>query len=151
MKALALAGIFVTCLISASVAPAQQRINVPKLADLMVSIQLRHIKLWFAGKNENWALADYEIAQIKGSLEDAADLYLDIPVQFVTDTASPVKAIQDAIAANDGAKFAQGFKDLTASCNACHQAIGRGFIAITVPTASPFSDQSLSPVTSGRE
>jgi hypothetical protein len=146
MKPLALVGIFLTCLISASVAPAQQqRMNVPKLADLMVSIQLRHIKLWFAGTNQNWDLAGYEVGQIKGSLEDAADLYLDIPVRFVTDTSTPVHAIQEAIEAKDPTKFAKGFKDLTASCNACHQAIGRGFIAIQVPTASPFSDQSFTP------
>jgi hypothetical protein len=111
----------------------------------MGTIQLRHIKLCFAGKLRNWELAAYELAQIKSSLEDAATLYSGIPVTDVTIVAEPVQLIGAAIEVKDSMKFAKGFSELTAACNACHQAIGRGFIVIQVPTASPFSDQSFSP------
>ncbi len=57
----------------------------------------------------------------------------------------PIEAIGAAIEAKDGARFAKGFNELTAACNACHEGIGRGFIVIQVPTASPFSDQSFAP------
>jgi hypothetical protein len=50
-----------------------------------------------------------------------------------------------AIEARDGAGFVKGFNALTAACNACHEAIGRGFLVIQAPTASPFSDQSFAP------
>ena len=50
-----------------------------------------------------------------------------------------------AIKAKDGAGFVKGFDALTATCNACHQGIGRGFVVIQVPTVSPFSDQSFAP------
>lgn len=146
MRPLSLAGIVLTCLIAASAAIAQQqRINVPKLADLMVSAQLRHIKLWFAGKSGNWDLAAYEVAQIKDSLANAADLYLDIPVNLVTDTSTPVKDIDEAVKAKDKAKFIKAYANLTTACNTCHQATGRGFIVIQVPTASPFADQLFTP------
>ena len=61
---------------------------------------------------------------------------------YVGATADPIEALGAAIEAKDG-RFAKGFNELTAACNACHEGIGRGFIVIQVPTASPFSDQSF--------
>jgi hypothetical protein len=118
---------------------------VPALGDIMGATQLRHIKLWFAGKLRDWELAAYELGQIKASLEDAANLYSGIPVTDVTLVVTPLQLIGDSIEAKDSTKFVKAFNDLTAACNACHQAIGRGFIVIQVPTASPFSNQSFSP------
>jgi hypothetical protein len=145
MKYLAVIGAVVTGLILAPVAVAQQDGYPPKLGDIMTAIQLSHIKLWFAGKLENWDLAAYEVAQIRESLGDAAQLYREIPVEFVTNTADPIDAIREAIAAKDSAKFAKAFGDLNQTCNACHQVIGRGFIVIQVPTSSPFTNQSFAP------
>lgn len=145
MRRLVLIGALCVAIVWAPLALAQGQAYVPALGDIMSAAQLRHIKLWFAGKLQNWDLASYELGQIKTSLEDAANLYRGIPVSFVTATADPVQAIGAAIEAKDGARFAKGFNELTAACNACHQAIGRGFIVIQVPTASPFSDQSFVP------
>ena len=47
----------------------------PGLGEFMVATQLRHAKLWFAGKRNNWDLAAYEIDEIKEGLEDAARLH----------------------------------------------------------------------------
>jgi len=120
---------------------------VPGLGNIMGATQLRHFKLWFAGKLRNWELAAYELGQIKASFEDAATLYPGIPVTDMTIVEKPVRSIGDAIEAKDSTRFVKAFNDLTAACNACHQAIGRGFITIQVPTASPFSNQSFSPRT----
>ncbi len=145
MKYLALIGALFIGLILAPLAVAQQDTYRPPLGDIMGAIQLRHIKLWFAGKLGNWDLATYEVGEIKASLENAADLYRGIPAELITNTADPILAIADAVQAKDGAAFAKAYSDLTAACNACHQAIGRGFIVIQVPTTSPFSDQSFAP------
>ncbi len=145
MKHLALIGAVLTGLIFAPLAFAQQDGYPPKLGDIMTLIQVRHIKLWFAGKLGNWDLAAYEIEQMKQGFANAAELYREIPVEYVTNTADPMDAIRDAIKTKDGAKFAKAFGDLNQTCNACHQVIGRGFIVIQVPTASPFSDQSFAP------
>jgi hypothetical protein len=131
-------------LLAAPLASAQDGF-MPKLGDIMGIIQLRHIKLGFAGKLGNWPLADYEAGQIKSSLEDAAGFYRSIPVEALTLTADPLKRIGEANAAKDEASFAKAYGDLTAACNACHVAVGRPFIVIQVPTASPFSDQSFAP------
>ncbi len=37
----------------------------PGMGELMTTIQLHHAKLWFAGKNANWALAAYDESLIK--------------------------------------------------------------------------------------
>jgi hypothetical protein len=47
----------------------------PGLGEFMTATQLRHAKLWFAGKQNNWDLAAYEIDEIKEGLEDAARLH----------------------------------------------------------------------------
>src|ERR1700754_3536585 len=47
----------------------------PGLGEFMTATQLRHAKLWFAGKNNNWDLAAYEIDEIREGFEDAAKLH----------------------------------------------------------------------------
>jgi hypothetical protein len=118
---------------------------VPRLGDIMNSIQSRHIKLWFAGMARNWELADYELHQIEAGLMEAAVLYEGIPATNVTTMAEPVRSITDAIEARDSKRFAKAVGELTDGCNACHQSIGRGFIVIQAPAASPFSNQSFAP------
>lgn len=118
---------------------------VPGLGDIMTTIQMRHIKLWFAGKSKNWELANYELERIRQGLEDAATLYSGIPAEYVGATVSPIQDIDAAVKVKSGAQFAEAYEALTGACNACHQAIGRGFIVIRPPSASPFTDQSFAP------
>jgi hypothetical protein len=118
---------------------------IPRLSDIMSTAQLRHMKLWFAGDSPNWELAAFELRQLKASLVEAASLYPGIPVTSATTMATPIQAVADAIEAKDSRKFASAFGELTAGCNACHRSVGRGFIVMRVPTASPFSDQVFPP------
>ena len=67
----------------APLALAQTDPYVPTLGDIMSAAQWRHIKLWFAGKHQNWELASYELLQIRAGLEQAATLYHGIPVDYV--------------------------------------------------------------------
>lgn len=118
---------------------------VPRLGDIMNNIQLRHIKLSFAGKSQNWELAAYELGQLKAGLVEAAVMYEGIPVTDVTMMTAPLKSIDAAIAARDSGRFAKLFSELTAGCNACHQSMGRGYIVMRVPTEQPFSNQVFPP------
>jgi hypothetical protein len=118
---------------------------VPRLGDIMNAIQSRHIKLWFAGKASNWELATYELRQLRQGLVEAAVLYAGIPVSSVTTMTAPAQSIADAIEARDDRRFAKAVGAFTDGCNGCHQSIGRGFIAIRLPTEQPFSDQVFPP------
>ena len=115
----------------------------PRLADIMVNTQLRHLKLWFAGRQKNWELADYELAQIEASFNDAANLFPGVPLTDMAVVSAKAKIIGEAIKAKDEKAFTAAFSEMTAACNQCHQANGRGFIVIKVPTASPYSNQEF--------
>ena len=118
---------------------------LPRLADIMTAVQFRHAKLWTAGQQKNWELAGYELELVKTSLNEAIAFYTDIPVDNITMIDPPIKSIESAIAARNGAAFGKAFGELTTGCNSCHQSTGRGFIVMTVPTASPFGNQSFAP------
>jgi hypothetical protein len=118
---------------------------LPHLGDLMNTMQARHLKLWFAGRSNNWPLAAYEIDLMTENFRDIAALYPNVPVADVEMLIGPVKEISSAVKAKDTEKFSRTFAALTAACNSCHQAIGREYIVIQVPTASPFSNQVFPP------
>lgn len=40
----------------------------PGFGEFMSSVQVHHNKLWFAGINQNWKLADFEVNEIQESL-----------------------------------------------------------------------------------
>jgi hypothetical protein len=125
--------------------PTSSEQYVPRLGDIMNAVQTRHIKLWFAAKALNWDLAAYEIRQLKAGVVEAAVLYEGIPVTNVTTMTIPVQSVADAVEAKDSRRFAKAFGELTDGCNSCHKSMRRGFIAIQMPTASPFSNQSFAP------
>jgi hypothetical protein len=151
-----LRGYIVAVMLAGSLAPqaiAQSNLNasptseqyVPRLGDIMNAVQTRHIKLWFAGKAQNWELAAYELRQLKAGLYEAAVLYEGIPVSNVTTMTKPVQSISDAIDAKDFKRFTKAVGELMDGCNSCHQTMQRGFVVIQTPVASPFSDQSFAP------
>jgi len=119
-------------------------------AEFMIFTQVRHGKLWFAGNARNWALADYQIDELKEGLEDAVKhfpSYKEIPVgQMIeaTMTAS-IADVEGAIKARDHAKFTAAFDKLTGACNTCHQSAKRPFIVIQRPATPPYSNQAFAP------
>ena len=125
--------------------PGSTQPTVPRLGDLMGMTQLRHIKLWYAGNERNWNLANYELEQIKYSFQDTMAFYPGLPLANMTTLAQPAERIGEAIRAKDKAKFTKAFTELTSACNACHESQGYGFIVIKVPNSSPFSDELFPP------
>jgi hypothetical protein len=117
----------------------------PRLADIMGAVQFRHLKLSVAGQQRNWELAAYELELVKSGLVEAIALYDNIPVENITMVDGPIKALDSAVVSKNAAAFGKAFQQLTAGCNSCHQSIGRGFIVMTVPTTSPFGNQSFAP------
>lgn len=123
---------------------------LPSLADLMLTVQMRHIKLWFAGSASNWELADFAIHGIMEGLETAANrypTYKGSPVgRMIEDTVrAPIEGTENAIKARDRAAFLSAFDKLTGACNACHQASNHAFIVIQRPLTSPFPNQTFAP------
>src|SRR5258708_38603889 len=51
----------------------------PGFGEFMSGIQVHHAKLWFAGQNKNWPLADFEVHEIQESLDDIQKFCNDRP------------------------------------------------------------------------
>ena len=122
----------------------------PGLGEFMTATQLRHAKLWFAGKQSNWDLAAYEIDEIKEGLEDAARLFptVDgIPVaEMIKTTIDPrIEEVEKAVRAKSSTKFTAAFDELTNGCNSCHAGASKPFIRIQRPIASPLTNQNFAP------
>jgi hypothetical protein len=117
--------------------------DLPRLGDIMVLQQMRHIKLWFAGSAANWPLADYEIDQLDDGFDAATKLLGgDIVRQHVGEAMSELKKSVDG---KDSAAFAIAFDKLSSGCNACHHTLDHGFIVIQRPRLLPYSNQDFAP------
>jgi hypothetical protein len=115
------------------------------LSDIMQFTQLRHMKLWYAGKAKNWPLANYELVQLRDTFSKAAMLYLNIPVQYIAAVSEPLTTLSEAVAAKDSRAFDKGYKALEVACNGCHQGADIGFIVVQTPATSVFPDQKFTP------
>lgn len=131
---------------AASAAPAQtaSEPNLPGLGEIMTLQQLRHIKLWFAGRASNWPLADYEIGELNEGFDDVNKLLGGGTVEKAV--GAPIKALQKAIDGKDRAAFTAAFDNLSAGCNSCHHQLDHGFIAIQRPNSLPYSNQLFAPL-----
>ena len=125
---------------------------VPGLGEFMTATQMRHAKLWLAGKAENWPLAAYELEEIQEGFDTIVKYHpvhegSPVPVREILPelTGPPLAALRSAVASGDVAAFEQGFDALTAACNACHRAENFGFIVIRRPRGNPYPNQDFSP------
>jgi hypothetical protein len=153
LRALALIAA-VTLAASAAAQPADEGRTTPPayrpgLGDLMTAtVQPRHAKLAFAGREKNWVYAAYELRE----LDEAFDrLSVQWPqwqrvriVELVeTMIREPIDDLGQAIDAKDETKFAAAYAKLTEACNACHQAAKRPFVVIQEPKDNMFPDQDF--------
>jgi hypothetical protein len=116
----------------------------PGLGEIMGGIQTHHAKLWFAGINDNWKLAQYEIDELKERFEQARDIETGRPeVKMIPMMYPAIDSVKDAIGRKNLIQFKSGFQLLTASCNSCHSANNFEFNVITIPTAPPVSNQDF--------
>ena len=113
------------------------------LGEIMAMQQMRHIKLWFAGRAGNWALADYEMGELGEGFEDVNKLLGGDTVDKMV--GEPIKALQKAIEDKNRTAFTTAYDKLSAGCNNCHRSLDHGFIVIQRPALLPYSDQVFEP------
>ncbi len=119
--------------------PAANEPYEPGLSEIMVLQQMRHIKLWFAGRADNWPLADYEVDALKEGFDRVNGLLGGDTVEKAV--GSQISALEQAVAAKDRPAFKRAFDQLTAGCNGCHRLLDHGFIVIQRPSRLPYADQ----------
>lgn len=134
--------------------PAPPNAPVPYvmgMGDLMNTlIQPRHTKLGLAGRAENWALANYALAELRQAFEriaKAVPKFRGMPVADLVDLAmtAPFKAVDVAIKDQDVKKFAAAYDQVGMGCNACHMELDHPYVVIKTPDASAFPNQEFKP------
>jgi hypothetical protein len=118
----------------------------PGLGEFMSGIQVHHAKLWYAGSNTNWKLAEFEINEIKEGLEDISKYNSDRPeVRSIGMIDIAIDSVSAAIKKQNQQSFIAGFQLLTSTCNNCHRATAHEFNVIKVPDTPPFTNQDFKP------
>ncbi|HSC11890.1 MAG TPA: hypothetical protein VLC97_13025, partial [Rhodanobacteraceae bacterium] len=77
----------------------------PELGEQMLTLQIRHARLWFAGQAQNWTLAAFELQEIKEALDAVVEQNGEHAVfqpQRLADilpamTRAPIMGLRDAI------------------------------------------------------
>lgn len=86
----------------------------------MVETGYRHVELYWAGQDENWGYAEYQVEKLRLSIErglerrparaESAQPYLE----------HALPAIEEAVGERNAEEFNRQFEIFTQSCNACH-------------------------------
>ena len=114
----------------------------PGIGDFMGVMQTHHAKLWFAGKNENWELADFEIHELEDGFKDLEKYHNDrIEIEPISIIYPALDSVSNAIDRKDVVQFERSYNFLTNTCTGCHKATDYEFIQITIPSIQNFSNQ----------
>ncbi len=150
MKHLRLAGITIVIVFAATANAETLKTGnyILGMGEIMSATQMRHAKLWFAGRAKNWELARYELGEIEEGLKEAVRYYpvfKNAPISAMLDryTSPPLADLAQSIEERNGAKVAKAFDGLTAACNGCHQAAEHGYIVIKRPSGEPYGNQEF--------
>jgi hypothetical protein len=148
---LALVSVLLLALAACSRSGADERSVAPGLGEIMTLTQMRHVKLWLAGSNENWPLARYELEELQEGMDDAAKFHPTHktgPIARLLDQMmkAPIAQLDDAVKSENREKFVKAFDGLTQGCNTCHQATKFGFNVVTRPVGNPYVNQAFRPV-----
>jgi hypothetical protein len=114
----------------------------PGFGEFMGNIQVHHAKLWFAGINNNWRLADFELHEIQESLQDLEKYQTgrneikSLPMIYPA-----LDSLNEVIKKQDLVKFKKSFNTLTNTCNKCHKAVNYEFNDVKIPDTPPFTNQ----------
>ncbi|HNP20270.1 MAG TPA: hypothetical protein PKL31_17650 [Fulvivirga sp.] len=116
----------------------------PGFGDFMSTIQTHHAKLWFAGQNNNWDLADFEIHELLETVEDIQKYQAGRKETRLLGMILPaLDSVNTAIQQKDSTQFIKSYMLLTNTCNNCHKIADFDFNVVKVPDQHSFSNQDF--------
>jgi hypothetical protein len=129
-------------------APAAFNPGVGELMNLIV--QPRHTKLWLAGHEANWTLAEYEIKELRSALANVAKARPVFRERSVAESVEmfmggAFRGVDEAIRDRSATKFAEAYATVNAGCNACHTALNQAQVVIKTPEQASYPDQEFRP------
>jgi hypothetical protein len=104
--------------------------DLPKFAIPMREVGDRFQNMYYAAKGGNWALAAYMSKYMNGAMNPAKVTKPEEYKTWASFSTGTFQPVDKAIAAKDIKAFEKAYKDVIPGCNACHQAMGYGFIEV---------------------
>ena len=116
----------------------------PGFGEIMNSVQINHSKLWFAGTNKNWKLAEFEVHEIMELLDDVTKYQSDRKESQSIGLINPgLDSVSSAVKNKNLNSFKKSYEQLTVTCNDCHKVNEFEFNIVKVPTRPVFSNQEF--------
>ncbi|HPS64322.1 MAG TPA: lipoprotein [Ignavibacteria bacterium] len=116
----------------------------PGFGEFMTYVQIHHAKLWFAGENQNWELANFEINEIKETVQNIEKFEKDRAESKIINMIYPyIDSVSFAITQKNSDMFVKTYESLTANCNNCHALVNYGFNKVKKPDTPPFTNQTF--------
>jgi hypothetical protein len=116
----------------------------PGFGEFMSIIQAHHAKLWFAGKNQNWKLADFEVHEIMEVVEDIQKYETERKESRMIGMINPaLDSVNSTIKRKNPEQFKSSYNFLTNTCNNCHHTVNFEFNVIKIPDIQTFSNQDF--------
>jgi len=116
----------------------------PGFGEFMTYIQAHHAKLWFAGQNENWKLADFEIHEIIEAVDNIKKYETERKesgqIEMIN---SALDSVNASIQQKNLLYFRKSYTNLTNTCNLCHRAVNFEFNIVKTPESQSFSNQDF--------
>ncbi|MPZ48411.1 MAG: hypothetical protein GEU75_03705 [Dehalococcoidia bacterium] len=110
---------------------------VPGLGTLMPEIGTRTWKLYYAAKEGNWAMAEFQAAEIRGLMMTGATTRPAYESDLKSFIAEQVNKVREAALKKDFAEFETAFQAMVAEANSYHDGAGRPYIVWKLPDYPP--------------
>jgi len=121
------------------------RTVVPSQSHTMADVGYHWTNLWFAGKSENWPLAEFYFNEARQHIQwtiavrpvrkDADGRDVDLKPIFDAVDATLFAAVRVSVLKKDPAGFDASYRAALDGCYSCHKASSKPFLRLVVPTA----------------
>ena len=116
---------------------------MPDQAHIMADVGYHFTNLWFAGKAENWPLADFYLGETKSHLrwavrakpirKDNSGREINLPGILEAFENSQLTQLKQAVDRKDNAAFKAVYKECLTLCFACHKASDKPYLRPQIP------------------
>ncbi len=129
-------------------AQKEQEVEENPVLETMGYYQHFSHKLWLAGKNQNWELADFythELEEVSEKLIEGNVIHDDYNLSNLSEAIflPKIEKLEQAIRQKDEVLFNESYMLMIGSCNLCHNTTKHDFIKITVPNDSAVWNQQF--------
>lgn len=108
----------------------------PDFATMMPEVAERLSVMHSAGEAGDWAVAAHELAEIQRIVGNSTSIDQTKGKMMQGFLTGPLNAIDEAVDHGNKGKFISALGNTVNSCNACHHAVGSGFIQISLSADS---------------